>query len=201
MIAIIDYGVGNLKNVYKALNHLGLQAIIATTNQEIYNSAAVILPGVGAFRDAINQLSSSGLIEGLTKSVAAGKPVLGICLGMQLLFDKSFEDGEFRGLGLLKGEIHRFEPGLKVPHMGWNQLKKNIDDSIGRGLTEEEHVYFVHSYYLKTYQPEDVVYWCNYGTDFPAVVRRDNIIGMQFHPEKSGKTGIQLLKNFGELIG
>ncbi|AOT72673.1 imidazole glycerol phosphate synthase subunit HisH [Geosporobacter ferrireducens] len=201
MIAIIDYGVGNLKSVYKALNNLGLQAVIATTNQEIHNSAAVILPGVGAFKDAIIQLSDSGLIKGLTKSVAAGKPVLGICLGMQLLFDKSFEDGEFQGLGFLKGEIHRFEEGLKVPHMGWNHLKKNIDDPIGRGLTDEEYVYFVHSYYLKTCQPKDVVYWCNYGTDFPAIVRRDNIIGMQFHPEKSGKTGIQLLKNFGEMIG
>ncbi len=201
MIAIIDYGVGNLKSVYKALNNLGLQTIIATTNQEIISSKAVVLPGVGAFKDAMAQLSNSGLTEGLMKTVEAGKPVLGICLGMQLLFDKSFEDGEFQGLGLLKGEIHRFNEGLKVPHMGWNQLDKHIEDSIGRGLSDKEYVYFVHSYYLKVQERKNVIYSCNYGINFPAVVRKNNIIGMQFHPEKSGKTGLQLLKNFGELVG
>ncbi len=201
MIAIIDYGVGNLKSVYRALNNLGLETIIATTNQEILRSKAVVLPGVGAFKDAMAQLSNSGLTEGLMKTVEAGKPVLGICLGMQLLFDKSFEDGEFQGLGLLKGEIHRFNEGLKVPHMGWNQLDKHIEDSIGRGLSDKEYVYFVHSYYLKAQERKNVIYWCKYGIDFPAVVRKNNIIGMQFHPEKSGKTGLQLLKNFGELVG
>ena len=201
MIAIIDYGVGNLKSVYRALNNLGLETIIATTNQEILSSKAVVLPGVGAFKDAMAQLSNSGLTEGLMKTVEAGKPVLGICLGMQLLFDKSFEDGEFEGLGLLKGEIHRFNEGLKVPHMGWNQLDKHIEDSIGRGLSDKEYVYFVHSYYLKAQERKNVIYSCNYGINFPAVVRKNNIIGMQFHPEKSGKTGLQLLKNFGELVG
>ncbi|MEW9123587.1 MAG: imidazole glycerol phosphate synthase subunit HisH [Thermotaleaceae bacterium] len=200
MIAIIDYGVGNLKSVYKALNNLGYQAQVVTTNKEIERSHAVILPGVGAFKDAMAQLRSSGLVEGLLKSIEAGKPVLGICLGMQLLYEKSFEDGEWEGLGLLKGEIVRFDNGLKVPHMGWNQLKKNVEDPIGRGLSNEEYVYFVHSYYLKEKEEKEVVYYCEYGVDFPAVVRKDNIIGMQFHPEKSGKTGIKLLTNFGELI-
>ncbi|SHJ51639.1 glutamine amidotransferase [Geosporobacter subterraneus DSM 17957] len=201
MIAIIDYGVGNLKSVYKALNSLGFHTIIAKKNEEILNSNALILPGVGAFRDAMSQLSSSGLKEGLLKSVEVGKPVLGICLGMQLLFDKSFEDGEFDGLGLMEGEIHRFDKGLKVPHMGWNHLKKHIDDPIGKELKDNEYVYFVHSYYLKTKEHQNVIYWCNYGMEFPALIRKNNIIGMQFHPEKSGKTGIQLLKNFGELVG
>lgn len=200
MIAIIDYGVGNLKSVYKALNNLGYQAQVVTTNKEIEKSHAVILPGVGAFKDAMAQLRSSGLVEGLLKSIEAGKPVLGICLGMQLLYEKSFEDGEWEGLGLLKGEIVRFDKELKVPHMGWNRLKKNVEDPIGRGLSNEEYVYFVHSYYLKEKEEKEVIYYCEYGVDFPAVVRKDNIIGMQFHPEKSGKTGIKLLTNFGELI-
>lgn len=201
MIAIIDYGVGNLKSVYKALNHLGFHTIVATKNEEILKSNALILPGVGAFKDAMAQLSSSGLKEGLLKSVEAGKPVLGICLGMQLLFNKSFEDGVHDGLGLMEGEIHRFDKGLKVPHMGWNQLRKHMDDSIGKKLNDNEYVYFVHSYYLKTQERQNVIYWCDYGIKFPALVRKNNIIGMQFHPEKSGKTGIQLLKNFGELVG
>lgn len=200
MIAIIDYGVGNLKSVYKALAGLGFEAIITSKEDEINNSKALILPGVGAFKDAMDNLNKSGLVECLKKNIKEGKPVLGICLGMQLLYEKSFEDGEHEGLGLLKGEIVRFSDELKVPHMGWNNFTRGTEDSIAKDIRDSEYVYFVHSYYLKPEEKDEVVLWTDYGVKVPAIVRKDNIIGMQFHPEKSGDTGIKLLKNFGELI-
>ncbi|QEK11913.1 imidazole glycerol phosphate synthase subunit HisH [Crassaminicella thermophila] len=199
MIAIIDYGVGNLKSVYKALIKLGFKAQITAKEEDINKSNGIILPGVGAFRDAINHLIDSGLIDCLKKNIYSGKPILGICLGMQLLYDKSYEDGEWDGLGLLKGDVVRFGDGLKVPHMGWNQLVKGVDDPIGKDV-EGEYVYFVHSYYVKPQKNEEVVFWTDYGVKVPAVVRKGNILGMQFHPEKSGETGMKLLRNFGELI-
>lgn len=201
MIAIIDYGAGNLKSVYKALVNLGFEAKITSRVDDINSSKALILPGVGAFKDAMDNLIESGLVDCIKENVNKGKPILGICLGMQLFYEKSYEDGEYEGLGFLKGEIIRFEGPLKVPHMGWNNLIKGADDEIGKGITEKDYVYFVHSYYLKAQDREEVVFWTNYGVDVPAVVRKSNIIGMQFHPEKSGNTGIKLLKNFGELIG
>lgn len=199
MIAIIDYGVGNLKSVYKALIKLGFNAQITSKEEDINKSKGIILPGVGAFRDARKHLIDSGLINCLKKNIKSGKPILGICLGMQLLYEKSYEDGEWDGLGLLKGEVVRFNGTLKVPHMGWNQLIKGVDDSIGKDM-EGEYVYFVHSYYVKPQKTKEVVLWADYGVQVPAVVRRGNILGMQFHPEKSGETGMKLLKNFGELI-
>jgi imidazole glycerol-phosphate synthase subunit HisH len=200
MIAIIDYGVGNLKSVYKALVNLGFEAIITSNEDEINNSKAMILPGVGAFKDAMDNLEKSGLIGCIKENISKGKPTLGICLGMQLFYDKSYEDGEYEGLGILKGEIVRFEEGLKIPHMGWNSLVQGTKDKIAEGINEGEHVYFVHSYYLKPEDNSEVVFWSDYGVKVPAVVRKGNIIGMQFHPEKSSDVGMKLLKNFGELI-
>jgi glutamine amidotransferase len=200
MIAIIDYGVGNLKSVYKSLVNLGFEAIITSDMDEINNSRAMILPGVGAFKDAMDNLEKSGLIYSIKKNIASGKPTLGICLGMQLLYEKSYEDGEYDGLGILKGDIIRFQEGLKIPHMGWNSLIKGVEDKMAEGINEGDYVYFVHSYYLKPKNNNEVVFWSNYGVNVPAVVRSGNVIGMQFHPEKSADVGMRLLKNFGELI-
>jgi len=200
VIAIIDYGVGNLKSVYKALVHLGFSAEITSDKEKINESKGIILPGVGAFRDAMENLKRMELVDCLSENVKMGKPFLGICLGMQLLYEKSYEDGEWEGLGFLKGEIVRFDHQYKVPHMGWNSLIRGTPDPIGKGVDEGEYVYFVHSYYLKPQDPNEVVFWTDYGVKVPAAVRNRNIIGMQFHPEKSGKVGMQLLKNFGELM-
>jgi imidazole glycerol-phosphate synthase subunit HisH len=200
MIAIIDYGVGNLKSVYKALKCLGFEVSITSKEDEINNAKALILPGVGAFKDAMDNLNKSGLVNCIKRNINEGKPVLGICLGMQLFYEKSYEDGEHVGLGVLKGEIVRFSDELKVPHMGWNNFIKGSEDSIAKDIKDSEYVYFVHSYYLKPEDKDEVVLWTDYGAKVPAVIRKDNIIGMQFHPEKSGGTGLKLLKNFGELI-
>lgn len=200
MIAIIDYGVGNIKNVYKAFTNLGLDVVVTPDKELINKSSVIILPGVGAFKDAVDNLKKYDLVDCIKENVGRGKLIFGICLGMQLLFDKSYEDGEWDGLGLLGGEIVRFSEKLKVPHMGWNRLIKAKDDEIGRNIKEGEYVYFVHSYYLKPSNKEDVIFWTDYGVKVPAIVRKNNIIGMQFHPEKSGKTGLKLLSNIKEMI-
>ncbi|RKD32926.1 imidazole glycerol phosphate synthase subunit HisH [Thermohalobacter berrensis] len=199
MIAIIDYGVGNLKSVYKALLKLGYNSKITDNPNEIDDAKGIILPGVGAFRDAIYSLRNKGLISTIKRNVNNDKPLLGICLGMQLLFEKSFEDGEYEGLGILKGEVVKFKKGMVVPHMGWNTLEINKDSKIINYINDKDYVYFVHSYYVKA-QEDDVVCWTQYGNEFPSIVQKDNVIGMQFHPEKSGNTGLALLKAFGEMI-
>lgn len=200
MIAIIDYGAGNLKSVSKALERLGFEAIITSSVEEINNSTAMVLPGVGAFGDCINSLKEKKLDQCIIENVNKGKFLIGICLGMQLLFEKSYEDGEWEGLGLLKGKVVRFDNTYKVPHMGWNRLIKANNDPIGNNVESGDYVYFVHSYYAQPDNEEDVVFWTEYGVNVPAVVRSGNVLGMQFHPEKSGKTGLELLKNYGELI-
>ena len=200
MIAIIDYGAGNLMSVSKALEKLGFDSIITASKEEINKCDAMVLPGVGAFSDAIDNIRKDGLDICIKENVEKGKYLIGICLGMQLLFDKSYEDGEFEGLGLIKGEIVKFDDTNKVPHMGWNKLIRNREDDIAKGITDDEYVYFVHSYYAKPENQDDVVLYTEYGVDVPGVVRKGNVIGMQFHPEKSGTTGLKLLKNFGELI-
>lgn len=199
MITIIDYGVGNLKSIYKALNRLGIESKITDNEVDINNSKGIILPGVGAFKDAIENLENKNLIFPIKRNIEKGKPLLGICLGMQLLYEKSYEDGEWKGMGLLPGEVIRFNNELKVPHMGWNSLEKNKENEILKYINNGDYVYFVHSYYVKS-SGEEVVAYGNYGLKFPAIVRRENIIGMQFHPEKSGDTGLGLLKAFGEAI-
>ncbi|MBO8155045.1 MAG: imidazole glycerol phosphate synthase subunit HisH [Bacillaceae bacterium] len=202
MITIIDYGAGNLKNVKHALGKLDVQANISSNPEELRKSNALILPGVGAFKDAMDTLYKLKLVNPIKEHAEQGKPLLGICLGYQLLYDKSFEDGEWEGLGLLKGEVVPFTHDLKVPHMGWNQLIKNPNnaDPMTKNIGGEEYVYFVHSYFVKPENKEETIFYTDYGITFSAASRKENIIGMQFHPEKSGETGTKLLKNFVELI-
>ncbi len=201
MIAIVDYDVGNLKNVYTALGDVGLSGTI-TRDKKILDAAdAIILPGVGAFSDAMDNLKKFDLIDALNDNVKKGKILMGICLGMQLLFDKSYEDGEFSGLSYIPGEIIKFDaPGIKIPHMGWNNLVINRNSPLVKNISTEDYVYFVHSYYAKPDSFDDVVAYAEYSVKVPAIVQKDNVIGMQFHPEKSSNVGFQLLTNFKEMI-
>ena len=208
MIAVIDYGVGNLFSLLSSLNYVGLDTKLTNNIEEIKNAKGIILPGVGAFRDAIGNLEKYGLKETLINEAKNGKPFLGICLGMQMLFEKSYEYGEYEGLGLINGtveEIKKYIPensDLKIPHMGWNSLAINDgfkDDKILKDVDNNEYVYYVHSYFAKT-DTKNIVTYSEYGTKIPGIVKNENVYGMQFHPEKSGDTGLKLLKNWGELI-
>lgn len=199
MIAIIDYGVGNLRSVQNALEKVNFESIITDDIDSIEKSKAIILPGVGAFKDAMDNLQKNGLIDVIHKNAKNNKPILGICLGMQVLYEKGWEDGLWNGLGLLEGEIVEFDNNLKVPHMGWNELNIVKNNNICKFINNNDHVYFVHSYYAKSSGGE-VIANSDYGTKVPAIVNKGNIFGMQFHPEKSGKTGLNLLKGFGEMI-
>ena len=208
MIAVIDYGVGNLFSLLSSLNYVGLHTKLTNDIEEIKNAEGIILPGVGAFRDAIGNLEKYGLKEILINEAKNGKPFLGICLGMQMLFEKSYEYGEYEGLGLINGtveEIKKYIPensDLKIPHMGWNSLIINErfkDDKILKDVDNNEYVYYVHSYFAKT-DMKNIVTYSEYGTKIPGIVKNENVYGMQFHPEKSGDTGLKLLKNWGELI-
>lgn len=201
MIAIIDYGVGNLASVNKAFSFIGYQSLVTSEPDEILSSERVVLPGVGAFADAMSSLEKNGMISVINKVVEKGTPFLGICLGMQLLFDYSTEGGErVPGLGLLNGSITQFplDMGLKVPHMGWNSLSIRQNDGIFKGIKENSYVYFVHSYYLTAENPSDVAATCDYGIRYDAAVSKGNIMGTQFHPEKSGDVGLNILRNFAE---
>ncbi len=199
MIAIIDYGVGNLRSVQKSLEKIGLDSIITENSEEIDNADSIILPGVGAYRDAINNLKIKNLDKVIKSNVDKGKLLLGICLGMQLLYEKSYEDGEYDGLGLLKGEIVKFDKGLKIPHMGWNNLKIVRNNDITKYIKEDDYVYFVHSYYAKS-SGDEIIAYADYGKKVPGIVGYKNIYGFQFHPEKSGDVGLSLLKAYGEMI-
>ena len=208
MIAVIDYGVGNLFSLLSSLNYVRLDTKLTNNIEEIKNAKGIILPGVGAFRDAIGNLEKYGLKETLISEAKKGKPFLGICLGMQMLFEKSYEYGEYEGLGLINGtveEIKKYIPensDLKIPHMGWNSLAINDgfkDDKILKDVNDNEYVYYVHSYFAKT-DMKNIVAYSEYGTKISGIVKNENVYGMQFHPEKSGDTGLKLLKNWGELI-
>jgi glutamine amidotransferase len=198
MIQIIDYGMGNLRSVQKAFEKLGFAAEICSDPSRIATADRLVLPGVGAFRDAIHELNRLGFPEPIRDFVASGKPFLGICLGLQLLFDVSYEDGEFEGLGIVPGKVVRFEsqPGLKIPHMGWNALALTKPCPLFDDVPAESQVYFVHSYHVV---PEDrgvVAATSNHGGDFVAAICRDNLYATQFHPEKSQRVGLKLLENF-----
>lgn len=199
MIAIIDYGAGNLFSVRNALNYLKLENKITSDKGEIVNADRIILPGVGAFGDAMEKLNKSGLVD-IVKSEAAKKPFLGICLGMQLLFEKSYEFGEFEGLGLIKGSVKLMKPegNLSVPQMGWNALEYNKACPLLKGIQEGKYVYFVHSYAADCAE-EDVYAYADYGGKVPALVGNGTVYGAQFHPEKSGEIGLGILRNFAEL--
>ncbi len=198
MIVIIDYGMGNLRSVQKAIEAVGSAAEITSDPERVRHASKVILPGVGAFADAIAELSRSGLGEAFCEAVRAGKPCLGVCLGLQLVFDRSLEDGDHVGLGLLPGRVVRFtaRPGLKIPHMGWNTLKVCRPAPLLAGLPPDPSVYFVHSYHASPDNPDDVAAYADYPDPFPAVVWRDNLVACQFHPEKSQTIGLAMYANF-----
>lgn len=195
MIAIIDYGMGNLHSVSKAVERLGYEAVVTADAKEIMEADGAILPGVGAFGDAMQNLQNTGLDEVTKFYASSGKPLLGICLGMQLLFSESQEYGPHKGLDLLPGAVIRFQGDFKVPHMGWNRLSFHRENPLFAGL-EEGHVYFVHSYHAKPEQADDLLATTDYYGQVTAIVGRDNVYGMQFHPEKSGELGMSLLRNF-----
>jgi glutamine amidotransferase len=196
MIAIIDYGMGNLHSVSKAVERLGYEAIVTSDPEQILAADGAILPGVGAFGDAMEQLKESNLRDVVIRYAGTGKPLLGICLGMQLLFTQSEEHGSHEGLNLLPGDVVRFRGAYKVPHMGWNKLAFIQSASpLFEGL-EEGHVYFVHSYHVKPERESDLLAATDYYQPVTAIVGKDNVYGMQFHPEKSGEIGMQLLSNF-----
>lgn len=198
MIAIIDYGMGNLRSVSRAVETVGGQARIVSDPDEVRRADRVILPGVGAFADAIAELKKTGLDQAFIEAVRAGKPCLGVCLGLQLMFEESEEDGAHRGLGLLPGRVVRFEKraGLKIPHMGWNTLRIRRAVPLLAGLAESPSVYFVHSYHAKPADQADVVAEADHPYPFAAIVSRENLTACQFHPEKSQATGLRMYANF-----
>lgn len=198
MIALIDYGMGNLHSVSKALHQMGYETIITDDPQVMRKAMGLILPGVGAFGDAMYELSKRQLVGEIQQLARAGKPLLGICVGMQLLFTSSEEHGFHQGLNLLPGNVVKFRGDYLVPHMGWNWLNFLQPHPLFQGL-EEDYVYFVHSYYVQTDNQEDVVATTEYHQSVAAVVAHDHIFGMQFHPEKSGQLGRQLLKRFAQI--
>jgi len=199
MIAIVDYGAGNIFSVKNAMDYLGLPAELTSKADDIRNADGIILPGVGAFPWAMNMLTKSGLVE-VIKEEAVKKPFLGICLGMQLIFSKGYEFEETDGLGLIDGQVRLMTPeGLSIPHIGWNRLERNRECALLNGLGDDEYVYFVHSYAAEC-ADEDVAAYCEYGNRVTALVNRGTVYGAQFHPEKSGKTGLKILSNFAELI-
>lgn len=201
MLAIIDYGAGNLHSVKNALDFLGAESVVTSEKSVILSADKVILPGVGAFGDAMAELERSGLLETVKEVVNRGTPILGICLGMQLFFDESEETPGVKGLGILKGSFLKIPKteGLKIPHMGWNNLLINKESKILKDLGDEPYVYFVHSYYLEPNDPDDVSAYTVYGSKIAVAAEKDNIFLTQFHPEKSGDTGLKILKNFLEL--
>ena len=202
MIAIVDYGVGNLFSLRCSLESLGLKAEVTSAPEVICTADRVILPGVGAFGDAVDKLRESGLDRIVIEQADAGKPLLGICLGMQLLFEKSYEFGEHEGLGLLRGEVVPMQgtipDGLKIPQMGWNALIKKREHPLLKNVREGDCVYFVHSYYAANCE-ESLVATTEYGVELTAVAASGNVMGCQFHPEKSGKVGLDILSAFAEI--
>lgn len=201
MISIIDYGMGNLRSVQKAFERTGHSAKIVNEPAAVADATKLVLPGVGAFRDAIAALESRQLVEPIKAAIAAGKPFLGICLGLQLLFDRSFEDGEYQGLGVIPGDVVRFDvpPQFKVPHMGWNQLRFQRRPPIFNGINDGAYFYFVHSYYVVPRDASLIATETDYPQPFCSSIWRDNLFATQFHPEKSQDAGLRVLKNFAEL--
>jgi glutamine amidotransferase len=206
MIQIVDYGMGNLRSVQKAFERLSVPAAICTRPAEIAGCDKLVLPGVGAFRDAIAELRRQAFVEPIKAHISGGKPFLGICLGLQLLFDVSYEDGTWEGLGVVPGKVVRFPeqtalevPHLKVPHMGWNSVAAAAECPLFAAIPPASYFYFVHSYYVVPDDDSVVVGRTEYGASFASVIQRGNMFATQFHPEKSQKLGLQLLKNFAEL--
>ena len=199
-LGIVDHGTGNIYSLKKALEHLGVDTVVSKDAKVLDSCSGIVLPGVGAFCDAASNMSADGLEQVIMNQAAKGKLILGICLGMQLMYDYSTEGGMHKGLGLISGWVDRIPDKVKVPHMGWNTLSIQKESKVLEGIGDGDYVYYVHSYYVK---PEDSYYVCacsSYGIDIPAVVVKENIVGMQFHPEKSGEIGLKILNNLKELI-
>ena len=201
MIAIIDYGAGNLRSVVNALSRLGYEANVTASPAEVLKAQAVILPGVGAAADTMANLRQQGLDSPIRQFIAGGKPFLGVCIGMQVLLSDTEEGGKHECLGVIPGRVRKFAPGLKVPHMGWNQLKQKVAHPVFEGIADGANFYFVHSYYV---EPDDkglVAGETEYGIPFCSVIARDNLIATQFHPEKSGEVGLKIYENFIKMTG
>lgn len=198
MIAVIDYGAGNLKSVTKALDYLGYENAIVSDSVELEKADALILPGVGAFPKCMEALQKNGMDREIIQQ-AVKKPLLGICLGMQMLLDSSTEMGNTQGLGLISGTVEKIETPYKLPHIGWNSLRIVNGNPLTAGLSDGDYVYFVHSFCARTELPQDLALTTDYGLAVTAMVARGNVFGCQFHPEKSGDVGMTILKNFGEL--
>ena len=203
MVAIIDYGAGNLMSVKKALDFIGAESEITMDKEKIASATHVILPGVGSFGDAMESMESRGLVNTVKSAALSGKPFLGICLGLQLLFSESDESKDARGLSLLNGKISSIpkETGLKVPHMGWNSVSEKQSGGIFKDIPDESYFYFVHSYYLNGGDEADIAGTAQYGVEIQCAVQRGNLCAVQFHPEKSGSVGLKLLENFLALEG
>lgn len=199
MIAILDYGVGNLRSVQKALERLGHDAVVTSNPEALPRMDGILLPGVGAFGDAMVSLRRLSLLGAIKDFARSGKPLLGICLGMQLLFSVSEEHGNHVGLGLIPGHVRKMRGDYKIPHVGWNQLHMRAQHPLLDGIESGEYAYFVHSYYVDPMDAGIVIATTDYHAEIPAIVTYQNIYGMQFHPEKSSETGLQLLHNFGAL--
>ncbi len=200
MIAVIDYGRGNLGSVENALERLGMRAVVTQDPRVVEDARALVLPGDGAFHDAMSNLQSLGLLEPLKAALDEGRPFLGICLGYQLLFTESEEFGQGKGLDVIPGTVRRFPGGLKVPHMGWNSVDHRGDLRIFDGIPSGAHFYFVHSYYPSATDPSLPAATCTYGVTFPAAVGRGTLFATQFHPEKSQRWGLKLLENFAAFV-
>ncbi len=201
MIVIVDYGMGNLLSVAKAFAHLGHSAQVSSDPEVVGNADKVVLPGVGAFGACMENLRAAGLVEPIKQQVASGRPFLGICLGLQVLFDRSLERGEHAGLGILPGEVVRFAetPGLRIPHMGWNEIVLKRPAPHLAGIPDGTRMYFVHSYFPVPENGADVAIVTQHGREFCSAVWQDNVFASQFHPEKSGQLGLRLLDNFARL--
>lgn len=200
MIAIVDYGMGNLRSVQKAIEKIGQSAQIVNRPEQIRDASRLILPGVGAFRDAIRELQRLELVDPIREHILSDKPFLGICLGLQMLFERSYEGGEWPGLGILPGEVVRFPPSqdIKVPHMGWNTVDRSGPVPLLDSIPVDASFYFVHSYYVVPNDPAVIATRTNYGVTFTSMVARGNMFATQFHPEKSQKVGLKLLSNFAK---
>jgi glutamine amidotransferase len=201
MITIVDYGMGNLRSVEKGFQKVGVDARVVSDPESVDNASGVVLPGVGAFRDCMKNLGDLDLIGSILRSIEKGKPYMGICLGLQVLFSESKEFGHSRGLDIFKGKVPRFpESELKVPHMGWNSIKIKKDCPVLAEVPDGSYMYFVHSYYVEPEEEGIIAATTDYGVEFTSMVWKDNVVAMQFHPEKSQNLGLKILKAFGEFV-
>ncbi len=196
MLLVVDYGMGNLRSVSKALEKVGFKVKVSSDPEDVKRAEVLVLPGVGAFKNAMENLKRMGLLREILRHIEAGKPYMGICLGLQLLFERSYEFGETQGFGVLEGEVVLLPPRVKVPHIGWNQVWKKKNSDLLEGIKEGEYFYFVHSYHVVPKKDHVVLTTTDYGIDFVSSVEYENIFAVQFHPEKSQRAGLKLLENF-----